>query len=154
MPERTRESITTKFADICIRVPAAGAQSYTLDNNFVSVTPDSVRPLQNAPFCTQSLRQSQILARSEASALTFSAILEILNVFLQLHAVVRGEASVLTIGDHIFALTRGIHVPRPSGKIDFVQFRYPAELPLRLNKIESFSKVSLIGGVDGKAITC
>ncbi len=43
----------------------------------------------------------------------------------------------------IFALTRGIHAPRPSGKIDFVQFRYPAELPLNLNKIEHFSKVSL-----------
>ncbi len=44
----------------------------------------------------------------------------------------------------IFALTRGIHAPRPSGNLAVVQFCYPAELPLNLNKIERFAKVSFL----------
>jgi len=42
----------------------------------------------------------------------------------------------------IFLLTRGVHAPRPWGSLTAVQFRYPAELPLNLSKIERFSKVS------------
>jgi len=44
----------------------------------------------------------------------------------------------------IFALTRGVHAPRPTGSLTAVQFRYPAELLLALNKIEYFSKASLL----------
>jgi len=41
-----------------------------------------------------------------------------------------------------------------TGSLTAVQFRCPAELPLKLNKIEHFSKVSLflfnIGNIGGK----
>ncbi len=77
---------------------------------------------KTSPFA-QSLRQTQIL------------VLKILKVFLRLHAVKRQR--------QILALTLpqscGIAL---AGSLTAVQFRFPAELPLNLNKIEHFSKVS------------
>jgi hypothetical protein len=41
-------------------------------------------------------------------------------------------------------LTRGFHALALAGSLTAVQFRYPAELPLNLNKIEHFSKASFL----------
>jgi hypothetical protein len=43
----------------------------------------------------------------------------------------------------ILALTRGIHAPRPYGQLAGVQFCYPAELPLTLNKLKRFETGSI-----------
>ena len=54
---------------------------------FVNWPRHALRPLQNAPFCLPLLRDVRLnilheVTRSEASALTFSAILKILNVWM------------------------------------------------------------------------
>ena len=76
-----------------------------------------MRPLQNAPFGLPLLRDVRLnilheVTRSEASALTFSAILKILNVFLWLKFSPALNLNPATAGS-IFQRSHYIHEKSP-----------------------------------------
>jgi hypothetical protein len=73
-----------------------------------------LKPLQNAPFCPIPASGSNFNPQNT-----------------QCIPVVK-----------IFALTRGIHAPRPCGQLDSCPILLSCRIALALNKIERFSKVS------------
>ena len=72
------------------------------------------RPLQNAPLCPISASGSNFNPQNT-----------------QCIPVVK-----------IFALTRGVHAPRPYGQLESCPILLSCRIALALNKIEQFSKVS------------
>jgi hypothetical protein len=64
------------------------------------------------------------------------------QIALKLHFVPASESNFMRRNAQciqalkMFALAQDIHAPYPAGNLTVVQFSYPAELPLNLNKIE------------------
>jgi len=84
-----------------------------------------MRPMQNAPFCSIPASGSNFNPQNTQC----------------IPACPVGPADRTGVVK-IFALTRGIHAPRPGGQLDSCPNLLSCRFALVLNKIERFSKVS------------